>query len=244
MIHLHVSAVCQVRDGFTGRPIESAGLRCALDGAPVRAVCKPGGYLVLLNLSEGPHRLSLRRAGFKEELTDFSVSAGSPEKLYLSLKPTEDYVFRQEAVWLHLRLFEKKEPATGRAFWLTVPTASECRIAQEAAEVGEDQFRIFCKSAAEPLTVPGTFLIEDGKDSEIVSLLFAEEETGKLAAPLAHRHKRSKCLLPAQQFRTDRDGWLTAVFRSGGTVAVYEDGRGTVDTLELAESRTERLITL
>lgn len=244
MIQLHVSAVCQVRDGFTGRPMESAGLQCILDGAPVRPVCKPGGYLVLLNLPEGPHRLSLRRAGFEEELTDFSASVGPPEKLYLSLKPAENYVFRQEAVRLHLRLIEKKEPAAGRALWLTVPAAAECRIAQEAAEAGEDQFRIFCKSAAEPLPVPGTFLIEDGKDSEIVSLLFAEEETGRLAAPLMRRHKRSKCLLPAQQFRTGRDGWLTAVFRTGGTVAVYEDGRGTVGTLELAESRTEKLITL
>ena len=41
MIRIHVSAVCRVRDGFTGRAIEASGLVCALDGAPFRPVGKP-----------------------------------------------------------------------------------------------------------------------------------------------------------------------------------------------------------
>ena len=43
MIAFHASAVCRVRDGYTGRPLEGASLLCALDGAPGRPLVKPGG---------------------------------------------------------------------------------------------------------------------------------------------------------------------------------------------------------
>jgi hypothetical protein len=243
MIQFRVSAVCRVRDGFTGRLIEGKDLRCALDGTLVRPVCKPGGYLVLTDLSEGPHRLSLRCSGFREELTDFSVG-GLPQKLYLSLKPSEQYVFHQEAVRLKLRLLEGSRPAADRTLWLTVPTAAECKVAQDAAAAGAEQLRLFCGGAADRLPVPGMFLIEDGADSEIVSLLSVEAETGSLAAPLQYRHRRSKCLLPAQQFRTGGDGAFTAVFRTAGTVLVFVDGRGLADRLELKESPTEKTVSL
>lgn len=244
MIQFHVSAVCRVHDGFTGRLIDGRDLRCALDGTPVRPVCKPGGYLVLTDLPEGPHRLSLRCRGFCEELTDFSVDTALLQKLYISLKPSEQYVFHQEAVRLRLRLLEGGRPAAGRTLWLTVPTAAECRVAQDAAEPGAEQLRLFCGGAADSLPVPGMFLIEDGADSEIVSLLSVEAETGSLAAPLRRRHRRSKCLLPAQQFRADGDGTFTAVFRTAGTVLVFEDGKGLADRLELKESWTEKTVSL
>ena len=79
MIAFHASAVCRVRDGYTGRPLEGASLLCALDGAPVRPLAKPGGYLILLNLSQGPHRLALRCHGYQEEWVDFPVEGGTLE---------------------------------------------------------------------------------------------------------------------------------------------------------------------
>ena len=59
MIRIHVSAVCRVRDGFTGKILEGSRLQCDLDGARCRPTAKPGGYLVLTDLPAGPHRLSL-----------------------------------------------------------------------------------------------------------------------------------------------------------------------------------------
>ena len=35
MITIHASAVCRVRDGYNGQPLEGSKLLCALDGAPV-----------------------------------------------------------------------------------------------------------------------------------------------------------------------------------------------------------------
>lgn len=58
-------------------PWRGASLLCALDGAPVRPLAKPGGYLILLNLSQGPHRLALRCHGYQEEWVDFPVE-GAP----------------------------------------------------------------------------------------------------------------------------------------------------------------------
>ena len=79
MITIHASAVCHVRDGYTGRAMEPSSLLCALDGAPVRPLGKPGGYLVLLDLSHGDHRLSLRCHGYQEEWVDFRVGSGTRE---------------------------------------------------------------------------------------------------------------------------------------------------------------------
>ena len=73
MIAVHVSAVCRVRDGYTGRALEAGALLCALDGAPFRPVGKPGGYLILVDLAPGPHRLSLRGSGFQEEWVDLEA---------------------------------------------------------------------------------------------------------------------------------------------------------------------------
>ena len=86
MITIHASAVCRVRDGFTGRGMESAGLLCTLDGISCRPVWKPGGYLVLTNLPHGPHRLRLRGRGYQEEWVELDVDGGTRE-LDITMKP-------------------------------------------------------------------------------------------------------------------------------------------------------------
>ena len=119
MITMHVSAVCRVRDGFTGRAIEASGLVCALDGAPFRPVGKPGGYLVLVNLPGGTHRLSLRCQGYQEEWVEIRSGRGTQE-LDVTMKPGEGYPFRQEVTLLTLTILEGGEPAvliTGMPVW-------------------------------------------------------------------------------------------------------------------------------
>ena len=62
MIRLQASAVLAVRDGYTGRPVTASAVQCFLDGQRVLPQYRQGGYLVFLNLPDGPHQLLLRGA--------------------------------------------------------------------------------------------------------------------------------------------------------------------------------------
>ena len=231
MIAFHASAVCRVRDGYTGRPLEGASLLCALDGAPVRPLVKPGGYLILLNLSQGPHRLALRCHGYQEEWVDFPVEGGTLE-LEITMKPGPGYPFREEVVRAELTVTENGAPVSGRQLWLAAPARWELKIAQTRAEAGAQQFRLYCKGA-EAAVPPGPYLIADGADSEIVHLRSLAEETAALAEPLRRPHGRSRILLPAQRYHTDRFGHLSAVFESPCTLEICGEAGGLLASLPL-----------
>ena len=180
MITIHASAVCHVRDSYTGRAMEPSSLLCALDGMPVRPLGKPGGYLVLLNLSHGDHRLSLRCHGYQEEWVDFRVGSGTRE-LEITMKPGAGYSFRGEITRLDLTVTRDGAPDAHRQLWLAAPAQFELKVAQTKAEAGADQFRLYCKGP-EAAVPAGPYLIADGADSEIVLLRGLEGETATLAA--------------------------------------------------------------
>lgn len=238
MISIHASAVCRVRDGYTGREMRPSSLVCAVDGVPCRPVGKEGGYLVLVNLSHGPHCLSLRCRGYQEEWVEFQADGGTRE-LDITMKPGVGYPFGGAVTRLMLTVREKKVPAAGRMVWLA-SAGPELKIAQANVEAGERDMRLYCKGAA----VPGAYLVEDGKNSEIVILRALEGETGHLAAPLKSGHSRSKRLLPVQRYHTGEDGMLTAVFRAPGAVQVYDEDKGLAGCIELAEGENELTVKL
>lgn len=220
MIRTSVSAVFQVRDGFTGRIVEGSSLACLLDGVPAKLIAKPGGYLVATDLCPGTHQLVLRSAVFQEERIDFSVSPGSIWEGYISLKPSSRYLFRQNVTQLHLDVSALPAPV----IWITGSDPLECKIAQTKAETGAEEFRIYCKGGAALLPIPGPFLIEDGEKSEIVIFRSLAEDMVSLAAPLAGEHSRSKRLLSVQPFRPDENGQIFAAFPAAGEVVVYPQG--------------------
>ena len=242
MITVHASAVCRVVDGYSGRPVEAAGLLCVLDGRPFRPVSKPGGCLVLVNLADGAHRLSLRGRGFQEEWVSFTAGPGTLE-LEVTMKPGAGYPFRGPVTRLSLTVLEAGSPAPGRQIWLAAPGRPELKIAQTRAEPGDRAVRIYCKGPEAP-ALPGTYLIDDGQKSEIVLLRGIREEMGELAAPLSRAHARGRPLLPAQRYHTGPDGTLTAAFRTPCAVEVCGGRGGLLAGLELAEGENTFTIQL
>lgn len=232
MITIHASAVCHVLDGYTGRPVEASALLCDLDGVPVRPLGKPGGYLVLLDLAPGSHRLALRSHGYQEEWVDFRAGEGTQE-LEITMKPGAGYPFRGKVVRLDLTVTEQGAPAAGRRLWLAAPPAGwELKVAQTKAEAGVTEFRMYCKGS-ETAVPSGAYLIADGAESEIVYLRRLEGEMGYLNAPLRRDHGRSRPLLPAQCYHTGPDGRLAAVLRDPCTLEVYGEEEGLLASLPL-----------
>lgn len=238
MIAVHVSAVCRVRDSYTGRPLDLGGLLCALDGVPCRPVRKSEGYLVLTDLSPGRHCLSLQSRGYQEEWIELTAGEGTQE-LDITMKPGPDYPFRMAVTRLELEVLEDGRPAGGRRLWLAASGGPELKIAQTKAEAGSSQTRLFCKGAFLP-AIPGTYLIADEADSEIVVLRALEAEMGTLAAPLLRSHSRGRLLLPAQSYHTDGAGRLSAVFREPCAVEVCTQEGVPLGTLKLQEGENRR----
>jgi len=233
MISFHVSAVLLVRDGYTGQVVEGGGIACTLDGVPVRPAAKPGGYLVLVNLSEGRHELHLRAHGFQEETVELAVEREKTVSLYPVLKPGPDRFFRFPPTRMTLELGKTEGPV-----WLSPPGALESKLTQAKAEPGDTGLRLFCKGGADRLPVPGPFLLEDGKKSEICVLDSFRGETALLAAPLANGHSRGRRLLPAGQYQC-ADGLVTAVFPQPGTVLILGPGKEGVQSVELAQGNNQ-----
>ena len=242
MITFHASAVLHVRDGYTGRSLSPSSLLCTLDGAAVRPLSKPEGYLLLLDLSPGPHHLVIRGHGFQEEWVDFQAGEATQE-LEVDMKPGADYPFRGTVTRLTLTVTEKKKPAFDRTLWLATGVHRELKIAQTRADAGALQFRLYCKGPSTAVS-PGLYLLSDGGDSEIVLLRRLEEEMGTLAAPLRRNHSRGRPLLPAQRYHTGPDGRLTATFQTACTVELYAEERGLLASLPLEPGENHHTLSL
>lgn len=243
MIRMYVSAAFQIRDGFSGRIVEGNQLRCTLDGVAVRPIVKQGGYLVFVNLSSGSHRLILQSDRFQAEHIDFVSRSDGLWEGYVALKPTEQYFFHYAVTWLHLVVKKDGTPLCGQELWLTPPGAPECKVAQTRAEVGCTELRLYCKTP-NLLLLPGAALIDDGTESEIVTLLELTDETGRLAFPLQQHHSRNRIVLPAQAYRTNETGRISAVFSAPGTVVVYAEGMDEPKRLELTDTNNTLEITI
>jgi hypothetical protein len=233
MIRMHADAVLHVRDGFTGLPVESGSLICSLDGLVIRPVRKPNGELVLINLPKGEHSLVIECPGFQREQVDLTSSENNTQEFYVALKPSERYPFWGNVTRLLLTVTEKKKPAVNHVLWLCAIGAPECKIAQTKAEAGAVEMRLFWKGTASRLGVPGAFLLEDGDDTEVITIESLSGENGVLAAPLQKAHGRGKLLLPAQQFRTDETGAISAAFHTAGTLVWHCPKSGKSGRIEL-----------
>ena len=242
MITFHASAVCRVRDGYTGRLLEAGGLWCILDGAPVRPLAKPGGYLIFLDLCPGEHCLVLKARGYQEEQVDFHADGGTRE-LEVAMKPGAGYPFREEVVRAELTIKEGGRPAAGRRLWLAAPSQWELKIAQTRAEAGAGEFRLY-RRGPESAVHPGAYLIADGGESEIVQLRRLDGDAAYLAAPLLRSHGRGCPLLPAQLYRTDGGGGLSAVFQAPCTLEIWGEGEGLLAGLPLERGINRREIQL
>lgn len=242
MINIHVSAVCLVRDGYTGLPILPSALLCSMDGQPCRPVGKNmEGYLVFMDLAPGPHRLSLSSSGYQEEWVDFTVGKTTVE-MDITMKPGRGYAFRTAYTRLTVTVRRDGAPAAGEVIWVAAPSFPEIKLAQTKAEAGSDTFRVFCKGSVRPR--PGYYLLNDGENSEIIRLVEVDGENGRLEAPLAFDHSRGRLLMPTQSYHTDEKGVLQAVFTEPCAVEVFAPGAGILASPVLAEGENAAEVTL
>ncbi len=225
MIRRRASAVVLLRDGFTGAALAGGGTLCRLDGRPLRPLWKPEGYLVLQDLAPGEHRLTLRRAGFREAALALTAADGALWEATVDLHPDETYPFPRETACLRLTVTQTKRGSlAGETLWLGMAGRAQLRLAQDRGEKPGLQVRLFCQGSPGWLPIPGHYLVADEKAPEVVSLRALQGETGLLEAPMAGSHGRGTEWIPVQPYQLEGDS-LTVRFPRAGTASLFCRGR-------------------
>lgn len=234
MILRTVSAAFLLRDAFTGMTLTgNSATLCLLDGRPLRRpIWKKDGYLILTDLAPGDHELRITRLGYREETVPLTVEEGAHIEDTIALKPGTGYRFPRETVRVSLRILQKKSPAAGGQVWLGLQPRTRLKLAQDKAEAGEAEARLFCDGNPSQLPIPGHFLVMDQKAPELIYLRSLRGETGLFALPLASAHGRGTEFVPVESYGLDEAGRVQVLLRQPGTLTGFCGGQ--VFTAELA----------
>ncbi len=217
MIRRQVSVALLVRDAFTGYPFPSAhGTFCEVDGQRCTPVWKEGGYLVLTDLPPGEHTVTLRRQGYLEESLTAVTGDGRPWEGWMSLRPGADCRLPVQAVRVSLAVSGPQNTE----IWLAQDGGGKLKLAQEKAEAGARQLKVFCSGPESRQPVPGDFLIADAKNPETAALESLQNGRACLARPLLYGHARGKELMFAQRYQAGGDGRIECVLRESGKLWV------------------------
>lgn len=237
MIRRQVSAAILVRDAFTGRPVPTgSGTLCQVDGLHYIPVWKEGGYLVLTDLPPGEYSVTLRRRGYLDRTITVSAVNGQPWEGWADLFPGPGYPFPAQAAWVELT-WKKKRPADAEV-WLA-SGGGALKLAQDKAEAGDRELKLFCSSVEGCLPVPGEFLLAGKKTPEVVPVESFQKGRAKLARPLTGSHARGEELMPALRYEPDENGQLHCVLRESGTLWVLCGGRLSALAVQPGENRLE-----
>ena len=226
MIDIHVSLALNLLDGFSGRPLKPAQVRLFLDEEPCRPVYKEGGWFVLVNLAAGEHALRVEGEGFQAE--ERRVQGGQAyEEMALRLLPAPSYRFGRRVTTLTLCLADRDgRPLPGRRLYALEGERRALRLAQDDAQPGALQLRLFSAEKPARLPVPGLFFLEDGEGSELVELRLAQGMAFQLQAPLARAHRRGCLLRPARACAADEKGELFLVAEEEGPLGLLLEEAG------------------
>ena len=222
MIRRTVSAALLLRDGFTRRPLSASAvvLRSA-DGGRCPAVRKPGGWLILTDLPEGPQELLLRCVGFRDEPLRLEPREGPVREQAVDLTPDERYPYPQGTAFLSLTL--NSGGAADAALWAGRSGMPRLTVLQ--AKAGQEKPLLLCRGPRENLPLPGAFLLPAGKKPELLRL--RELNSGGEAAadaPPESTRKRGEELVPVRRVRVEPDGTARVAFPDAGKVWLFCDG--------------------
>jgi len=218
MIHVYVSAAVTIRDTYSGRAVPGAGLQVTLDGRVFRPEYREGGVMLFLNMPPGAHSLNIRGAHYLGEELLLEVPETGFKNYYLSMRPARGYPFDGKPCELVFSLGKEHAPAEGFRVHVAASGAEETKLVSDTEEAA-DRARVYRRGNG--AGSPGEYLIADGKNSEVCSLLGIEGETARFGNPLSHAHKRGKTLMPCASYVTDADGSFTAYFKEQGLLNVF-----------------------
>ena len=204
MIKKCISCVLKISDGITRQPVTASSVHLYVDGAPIRAEYKQGGYFILIDLEEGAHTVSVQSYCYQTEsfaiTVDYSVIQ-RPESMvrYIVLNPSEKHPRASAMPSL-------RGVAAGFDRIYLQRRGGEMKIAEDDADKGKTAIRLFSPKSG--VSLPSVYLINDKSASkcEFVMIKGADGDMYMLEAPLKYSHPRSADVVPLTSVGCSADG--------------------------------------
>lgn len=225
----HVSLALNLRDGFLGRPIESAaGLNFTFAGEPIAPIFKEGGWCIFIDLPRGKYELKLAARDYVRACWALEIEA--PETYYreeyATLFPSRTYPFGGRGAAGEVCFSEKGKPLAYAEVYIA-PREQPLKLAQDGAAAGHTALKLFSAQRAGLLMLPDRFMIDDGAKSELVTLLPGEKEGEfRLEEPLRHPHSRGAAFQRVRRYAADSEGAIFLALQESAFTAYRESGKG------------------
>lgn len=199
-----LSFALRLSDVCLNRVLLSSEANVYVDGVLRRHEYKKDGYFIFTDIPEGIHRVSVSSFKFQTEVldinVDYSPNITAQQRLhYIMLNPSERH---PEAV----RMPSVRGNAPGAEYVYILRERCELKVAEDTAQAGNTQLRLFCSGAKPQL--PSVFRINDKKaaNSELITLSGYKDNIYQLSEPLKYPHPRSSSVVALIRVRCDEDG--------------------------------------
>lgn len=210
-----VSCVFRLLDSVRGTPLTATQAELLLDGEACKPVYKAGGYFVLIDLTEGEHRIGIRSSLFQPDEFAVRISYEKPfderrDVITVRMNPSPLHPAARTGVSVRGCL------ASGAAsvFYIARNIAG-FKIAEDHAAAGNSQIKLFSQSTAVSLPLVCLINDKDTKKAEFAEVISANGDMYSLAAPLRYPHKRSTELIPMVRYRCGDGGEFFIKLPSG-----------------------------
>ncbi len=199
-----LSFALRLSDVCLNRVLLSSEASIYVDGVLCRHEYKKDGYFIFTDLPEGTRKVTISSFKFQTEILDINVDyshniSAQQRVHYIMLNPSERH---PQAV----RMPSIRGSAPGSEYIYILRERCELKVAEDTAQEGNTQLRLFC-SGAQP-QLPSVFRINDKKasNSELITLSGYKDNIYQLSEPLKHSHPRSSSVIALIRVRCDADG--------------------------------------
>ena len=212
-MHIRLSAVIQLFDGYRMRPVRASEVSFLFDRAPVRPVYKQPGFFAFSNLPPGPVKIDILSAIFLPETLEVELpeEARSYCKIYRALNPGRTYPFRSAPTALSGRLVNNGVPsAHTQMLFYTTESRELLKVSQNDLKAGATEIKLFSSQQTWRLPLPGKFLILDKNEKNREMAFITDAHNGDNVYPLGgtlkYGHERATPLIEVMEFSTAADG--------------------------------------
>lgn len=227
MIKYQVNAAYAVRDSLVGRSLGDSALHCTVDGVFHHPAIKDDGMVIFYNLPEGTHTLGFSYPGYFSEQIELEVG-DKTEISIISMNP--DTRYGEHKLLCELEISKLK---AGNTYWVT-SGIQPLKLMQAETEDDEKTVRLFAKYGVRYL-LPLMFLVSDGNDSEICTMISHDNEKWEMTDTLKKKHKRGTVFHPCVATRAGKDGKVIMAYSRPMDVTFY-DGN-TLHTISVKEGK-------
>lgn len=226
IVEYQVNAAYAVRDAVLDRSLSDSALRCMVDGKLYHPVIKDGGMVIFYNLSEGTHTLEFSYPGYFPEKVELEAS-DKAEVSVISMKPDTRYG-NNKAV-CELKISKLK---AGTTYWMT--TGMQSLKLMQAQTDAERSVRLFAKYGVN-YRLPMMFLIPDGNDTEVCTMLSRNGEMWEMTDSLKKAHKRGAIFHPCVGTNAESDGTIVMLYSRPMDITFYDGNK--VHTISIKEGK-------